>query len=145
MYKSFTLNGQYKAQPASAQVHKDAENIQEFASLEELQASDAYIDYRAAQEAEQKAADYANLDKIVKQKQIDLGMDLSKENLVLNAVLLSNITGDPMPVKNAEAFAWLQNLWNTKYNNVQEGDSVSFDDIEPMPHSYKELQTELGF
>ena len=145
MYKSFTLNGQYRAQPASAQVHKDAENIQEFASLEELQASDAYIDYRAAQESEQKAADYAKLDKIVKQKQIDLGMDLSKENLVLNAVLLSNITGNPMPTKNAEAFAWLQNLWNTKYNNVQEGDSVSFDDIEPMPYSYKELQTELGF
>ncbi len=145
MYTSYTLNGQYKAQPASTQVHKDAENIQEFASLDELQASDAYIDYRAAQEAVQKAADYANLDKIVKQKQIDLGMDLSKENLVLNAALLSNITGDPMPAKNAEAFVWLQNLWNTKYNNVQEGDSVSFDDIEPMPYSYKELQTELGF
>ena len=145
MYKSFTLNGQYRAQPATAQVHKDAENIQEFVSEEELQASDAYIDYRAAQEAMQKATDYSNLDKIVKQKEIDLGMDLSKENLVLNAVLLSSITGSPMPTKNAEAFAWLQNLWDAKYNNVQEGDSVSFDDIEPMPHSYKELQTELGF
>lgn len=43
MYTSFTLNNRYRAQPASAQVHKDAENIQEFASLELLQASPEYI------------------------------------------------------------------------------------------------------
>lgn len=145
MYTSFTLNGQYRAQLTSAQVHKDAENIQEFASREELKASDDYINYRAAQEAYQKSADYANLDKIVKQKQIELGMDLSKEGLVQNGILLHTILQTPMPIKTQEAFDWFQNLWQTKYFSVQEGDTVTFDDIQPLNISYAEIASELGF
>lgn len=145
MYKSFTLNGEYRAQKSTAQVHKDATNIQEFADLAALKASPEYIAYQEAKAEEQDAVDYANLDKIVKQKQIELGMDLSKEGLVQNGVLLHTILQTPIPAKTQAAFDWLQDLWQEKYFTVSEGDPVDFSDIEPLNISYAEIAAELGF
>lgn len=143
MYKSFTLNGQYRAQPATAQVHKDATNIQEFESYEELQESSSYISYQEEQANKKASIDYQNLDKVVKQKQIELGMDLSKEGLVQNGVLLHTILQTPIPAKTKEAFDWLRALWDTKYFSVSEGDLVTFDDVEPLNISYAEIAEEL--
>jgi|14_taG_2_1085336.scaffolds.fasta_scaffold00545_23 hypothetical protein len=145
MYKSFTLNGEYRAQKSNAEVHKDATNIQEFDSFEDLAASPEYIAYQEAKAAEQATADYANLDKIVKQKQVELGMDLSKEGLVQNGVLLHTILQTPIPEKTQAAFDWLQDLWQAKYFTVNEGDIVTFDDVEPLNISYAEIAAELGF
>lgn len=145
MYKSFTLNGEYRAQKSTAQVHKDATNIQDFADLAALQASPEYIAYQEAKAAKKAAIDYDNLDNIVKQKQVELGMDLSKEGLVQNGVLLHTILQTPIPEKTQLAFNWLNNLWQTKYFTVSEGDPVDFSDIEPLNISYAEIAAELGF
>ena len=99
----------------------------------------------AARQLAKDKADYANLDKIVKQKQIELGMDLSKEGLVQNGILFHKISQTPVPEKTQAAFDWLNNLWQTKYFSVSEGDSVTFDDIDPLEISYAEIATELGF
>jgi hypothetical protein len=145
MYKSFTLNGEYRAQKSTAQVHKDATNIQDFADLAALQASPEYIAYQEDEANKKSATDYANLDNIVKQKQVELGMDLSKEGLVQNGVLLHTILQTPIPEKTQLAFNWLNNLWQTKYFTVSEGDAVDFSDIEPLNISYAEIAQELGF
>ncbi len=145
MYKSFNLNNKYDAQRATVQVHKDATNIQEFDSFEDLATSPEYIAYQEAKANEQAAIDYANLDKIVKQKQVELGMDLSKEGLVQNGVLLHTILQTPIPEKTQAAFDWLQDLWQAKYFTVNEGDIVTFDDVEPLNISYAEIAAELGF
>lgn len=144
---SFNIDGVFGWRPDGAKYkpHAGEESVQEFDSFEDLQASAEYIADQEAKAAEQAATNYVNLDKIVKSKQIALGMDLSKEGLVQNGVLLHTILQTPIPPKTLEAFNWLQNLWDTKYFNVQEGDTVTFDDILPLGISYSEIATELGF
>jgi len=46
---SYTINGLYRAIPETAQLPQDAENVQVFDTLEDLQASQDYIDYIASQ------------------------------------------------------------------------------------------------
>ena len=142
---SYVFNELYRAQPIRCDIPNGATDIQEFDSLEELKNSQGYIAYIQELKTTQVATDYENLDKIVKAKQIELGMDLSKEGLVQNGVLLRTILQTPIPTKTAAAFAWLQNLWDTKYFNVQEGTTVTFDDILPLEISYSEIAAELGF
>ena len=48
-FRSYTIKGKYRTSPPNAQVHKDAENIQEFETLELLQASPEYITQIALQ------------------------------------------------------------------------------------------------
>ncbi len=144
MYRSCIVDGEYGAHKITAKLHKDAENIQEFNSLEELHASPDYIAYQEDKANKKSATYYANWDKVVKSKQEELGMDMDKKALIQDAVLLHTVKGEPLPPKCQKAFDWLRDLWKRKYNDIEEGDTVSFDDIDPLGISYKEIQTELG-
>ena len=58
---AFTLNGKFSAVPEGSDIPDNAENIEEFDTVEALHASPAFIAYKAEQDAPDKAAQAAQV------------------------------------------------------------------------------------